>query len=466
MGRGRAVEVAIIALLLLVGVAVRMRVAKGWVYAGSDSYAYLKLGEEWLGNGRFALGPAEPLEWYRRPLYPLFLYAARHGARADVSGGDGWTRIEHAQIAVDVLVSGLLVLLIARRLGGRVGGIVALALAMLYPPTVLFSCAVLTEPLMAALTMTTLACLILGRDRPRLWFPVAAIFVALAAYLRPDGPLIGLAFIPALFYVDGWKRRGALAAISLSIFAVLFAPWPIRNVVHFGEPHLADGMVDRFGHDVPHYAGFWRWLQTWARDDRPAGYPQSCFYNVKCAPTLELFEEQGAFVAPATNDEYERGKVDALLGLRLREGVTKRVSDGLMALARRRRATHPWRVLVDLPLRRAWSMWSAPQGEVLDNPDWRPWPSVSNRLVPHLRRLSLLLLAGVIAGALILLLHRRTRVAAAILVVTVLARTIVLAWSAFCLPRNLIPIYPVCFVLIGAAMGVISQKLISAPEQD
>lgn len=456
---------AVIVLLLFVGAAARLRVARVWVYAGSDSYGYLKLGDEWADHGRFALGPSEPLEWYRRPLYPLLLNAVRVGTRGDTSGWAAWRRIEDTQIALDVLATGLLVLLIARRIGGRLAGIAALTLSMLYPPTVLFSCAVLTEPIMALLTVAMLACLILGSRRPLVWFPIAAIFLALASYLRPDGPVNGIAFIPALLYVDGGRQRGVLAALSLSVFIALFAPWPIRNVIHFATPHVADGMIDRYGHDVPHYAGFWRWLQTWARDDRPAGQLQSCFYNTKCAPTLDLVEEQGAFIAPASNSDHERGKVEELFVLREREGVSQRVSEGFMSLARRRRVTHPWRVQISLPLRRAWQMWLAPQSEVLENPAWRPWPSLSNRLLPHLRLLSLLLLAAVIASAVALLVHRGTRTAAAILVATIIARTVVLAWSAFCLPRYLIPIYPVCFILVGAALGLLHEKLASLLRQ-
>jgi hypothetical protein len=138
-----------------------------------------------------------------------------------------------------------------------VAGLGALALAMLWPPAIPFPSAAITEPLMALLTMATIACLVLGSKRPRVWFPVAAGFVALAAYLRPDGPMNAIAFVPALSYLDGWKARGTVAALSLAVFTVLFAPWPVRNVVRFGQPHLADGTVDRFGHDIPHYAGFW-----------------------------------------------------------------------------------------------------------------------------------------------------------------------------------------------------------------
>jgi hypothetical protein len=330
---------------------------------------------------------------------------------------------------------------------------------MLYPPTVLFSCAVLTEPIMALLTVAMLACLILGSRRPRVWFPIAAIFLALASYLRPDGPLNGIAFLPALLYVDGWKQRGVVAALSLSLFIGLFAPWPVRNVIHFATPHVADGMIDRYGHDVPHYAGFWRWLQTWARDDRPAGPLQSCFYNTKCVPTLESVEEQGAFMAPENDSDDKRDKVAELFALRQREGVSKRVSDGFIALARRWRARNPWRALISLPARRAWQMWLAPQSEVLENPAWRPWPSMSDRLFPRLRLLSVLLFATVVASAVALFVHRRTRIAAAILVAIILTRTIVLAWTAFCLPRYLIPIYPVCFILVGAAVGLLHEKL-------
>jgi len=463
MSGRRAVEVAIIVVLLAGGAALRMRVADHWVFAGSDSYSYLRIGDEWLEHGRFALGPNEPLEWYRRPLYPLFVHAVRHGVQRLAANGDpgwpGWIRIERTQIALDVLGVGLLVLLLARRLGGPVAGIVALALAMLYPPMVLYACAALTEPLMALLTTATLACLILGSDRPRVWFPVAAALVALAAYLRPDGPLNGLAFVPALFAIDGWRRRGALAALSLAVFVALFAPWPIRNTVRFARPHLADGMVDRKGHDVPHYVGYWRWMQTWARDERPAGQPQSCFYDTRCLPSMMVLEDEGAFAATAGDGEVERGKVLELLALREREGVTRAVSDGFLALARRRRAAHPWRVLLGLPLQRAWHMWSAPQLEPLANPGWLPWPIMSTRLAPWLGTLSLLLLGGIVVAGGVLLAQRRTRIAAAILVTVIVARTVVLAWSAFCLPRYLIPIYPACFVLLGVAVGLGAAKL-------
>jgi hypothetical protein len=195
-------------------------------------------------------------------------------------------------------------------------------------------------------------------------------------------------------------------------------------------------------------------MQTWARDAEPAGALQACFYDRRCSPMLFELDAQGAFLAPGTSVDDERERVAALLSWRAGEGISRRVSDGFVALARKRRARHPWRVLVALPLSRAWKMWTAPQNEPVLNPEWRPWPRLTDRLFPRLRSLSLVLFAAVIAAALVLLWQRRTRIAAAILVTTIAARTVVLAWSAFCLPRYLVPLAPVCFVLVGAGIGV------------
>ena len=453
--RRRHIELFAICVLLFAGAWLRLRVSRDWVFAGSDSYAYVRLGDEWAEHGRFALGPDEPLEWYRRPLYPLFVRAVRVGTHAAPSGDagwDGWRRIERAQIAIDVLVTGLLALLIARRLGGRVAGLVALALAMTFPATVWFTCGILTEPILAALTMAVLACLVLGRERPRRWFPVAAAFVALAAYLRPDGPMLAIAFVPALWSIGAWRQRLVVAALSIAVFVAVFAPWPLRNAIRVGSPHLADGMVDRYGHDVPHYRGYWRWLQTWAYDGAAAGELQACFYNVKCRPTVASYQEHGAF---SSYDERER--VSALFRLRQSEGVSARVSDGFAILAHERRAAHPWRVLVALPLHRAWAMWSAAQDEPIANPRWEPWPSVTDRVRPHLPLVALALLLGAAIAAVALVVGRRTRAIAAVLVTTIVARTALLAWSAYSLPRYLVSIDPACFVLVGAAVAELAR---------
>ena len=70
----RRVEWIVFVLLLVGGGAFRLRMAYKWQFAGSDSYGYLKLAAELKRDGRLALGPPpEPLQYYRRPLYPVFL---------------------------------------------------------------------------------------------------------------------------------------------------------------------------------------------------------------------------------------------------------------------------------------------------------------------------------------------------------------------------------------------------------
>ena len=427
-----------------------------WVFAGSDSYQYLQLADELRHDRRLALGPRpEPLQWYRRPLYPLFIAVVRGDARADESGGEGWRRIQIGQIVVELLVMWPLVFLVARKLGGPVAGLIALALATLYPPSVPFSVAALTESLSMTLAIASIAPLLLGRRRPRLWYCVGAGCVGLAGLLRPDGLLLGTAWMPAILVIRGWRERLRVVALSALVFSIVFGAWPIRNIAQFGRPHLTDGMIDRLGRDVPPYRGFWAWMQTWATDERAAGHPVSCFFDLGCDATPELFAELGSFDAAGTTSASERAEVAQLLRVRKTEGFCEPLSRGFAELARRRRAAHPGRVLFILPLRRAVSAWWAPQNELVV--EFPPWPSMSRRWVPKLGALTrAFAIAVVIAGALLLLM-RTTRWLGAILVVPVVARTAVLGWTAFALPRYVVPLYPLCYVMIAIAVILVAR---------
>jgi hypothetical protein len=453
----RWLEVVVVVMMLGAGGYVRGRVIDHWAFAGSDSYRYLELGHELVRSGRFALAPPpQPLEWYRRPLYPLFAVLAAGGAPATMSGGDGWRRIELAQCVLDLLGTGLLVFFAARRISGRLGGLVALALAMFYPPSVLYVAAALTESLSMLLTIAAVAPLFWADTRPRVAFVLGGIGVALAALLRPDGPILAIAMLPALAGVVGWRRRAELAGWALGAFLLVFGFWPARNLVQFGKLHLSDGMVDRLGHDVPNYLGFWRWIQTWAPDSRAAGYPQSCFYDSHCPATLELYDREEAFEAPGTSVAEERARVRELLQLRQKEGISPRVSDGFMALARARRQRHPWRVTIGLPASRAWALWTSPQDELLQNPNWWPWRQLAPHVIPHFRMLAKRLFWATVVALGLLLALRRTRRAALTLALPLVARTAVLAWTAFSLPRYLACAMPLTFVAIGAGTAVLA----------
>src|SRR6185295_1722419 len=97
----------------------------------------------------------------RVPLYPAFIALVKGDARAEMSGGEGWTRIVDAQLIVDVFVTGLLAWMMARRLGGALAGGIALGLTMLVPFTAIQVGAALTECVATALATATIAALLL-----------------------------------------------------------------------------------------------------------------------------------------------------------------------------------------------------------------------------------------------------------------------------------------------------------------
>src|SRR5439155_486741 len=138
---------------------------------------------------------------------------------------------------VDVLVTGLLVFFIARKLSGPVAGALALLITMTMPFTVIAVGAALTECVATALATAAVAALVLGRGRPRVWFPVAGALVGLSVLARSDGLLLAFAFAPALALVRGWRERAIVAGLALAGFTVAFAPWPARNLARFGPAY-------------------------------------------------------------------------------------------------------------------------------------------------------------------------------------------------------------------------------------
>jgi hypothetical protein len=444
---------ALAAVVLSLGFLLRLSVSRSFTFLGSDSYVYLSLAREWTAEHRFALGPApEPPHWYRRPLYPAFLalVAVDHAAPASPPR---FAALKAAQSLLDLFVTALLAFVCARRLAGPTAGLVALGLAALCPFTVPYTSAVLTESLAAALTLCAVAPLLLGGDRPFRWFPLGAAAVALGALTRPEGILLALAFIPAIdFLPGGARRRWALAGACLAAFALVYAPWPLRNLRATGSMHLADGFTDHTGHVVPHHQGYWEWLRSWARDARPFESLQSCYFEPSCPSTIVQYDALEAFSV----EPDQRPQVEALLDLRRREGVTAAVDDGFAALARERRAHHPWKTRVGLPLRRAFTLWTGAQDELFRDPDWRPWPRASRLLLPAFPFLQALLLVFALGGVAALFSRRATRAAAWILVTALATRTAMLAWSGFCLPRYLQPVFGLLFVLagVGAVEGV------------
>jgi 4-amino-4-deoxy-L-arabinose transferase-like glycosyltransferase len=448
--------------LLLFGLGLRWRVAQGWVYAGSDSYGYLRIAEELRAHGRIALAAApEPLEWARTPLYPALLAAvegeAAPGWYRNGSEQPGWYRIKYAQIALDLLGC-VLLWWMARRLGGERAGLLALALAVACPFLVLFTSAALTESLAAALTTATVAALVLRRTRRA--FLLAGALAGLAALVRPDGVLLALAFAAALLGLPAgkgaWRERAIVGALALTGFLATFAWWPIRNLVQFGAPHPFGAHVDRHSRPFVHVEGYWSWLQSWSRDWRPGTAPLTCFYapDPGCPPLFQMLDDNHAFDRPE-----ERVAALHLYQMRIQDGLSEENSRAWQALADARRGRHPLDAYLGLPIQRAWHMWVGRWDELIFSPRWRPWPTVTNLVMRGFRFDSALLFVGLLVGGALLLWNPATRVGASVLVTAVLGRTAVLAYTNNCMPRYVLEVIPLGIVLLAAGAVELDRRV-------
>lgn len=150
---------------------------------------------------------------------------------------------DHSHQRIGITLVGLAVVpligLLGRRVGGDRVGLVAAAIAAVYPNLWLNDSLVMSETL--AIVIVTLALLVglrLGEDRRRgdaVWL---GVLVGLAALTRSE-----LALLAPLFAVLLWWRsaergrpRLALPAIVLAASLVTVSPWILYNLSRFEEP--------------------------------------------------------------------------------------------------------------------------------------------------------------------------------------------------------------------------------------
>lgn len=452
----RLLEVALVALLLWCGLALRARIGEGFVFAGSDSYGYNKLADELRQHGRYALGPEpEPLSWVRPPLYPLYVALVKGDARAEMSGGEGWQRIKRANTWLEVLGTGLLLYLAARRMAGPVAGLLALALLMLLPFNAVATPAALTETLATSLTTALGTVLVyLAHDRERRhpgWFAVAGGVLALGVLTRPDALLLAPAFLVPVLGLSGLRRRGLAIALAAAGFLLVFSPWPVRNLLRFGEAHPIGGRIDRFSRPVVHYHGSWAWMRSFARDWQPMTALTTCMYERGCSPPLWIFDGEGAFDSRAEREEVAR-----LLELRRREGHSAAVSAGFQRLADARRRAHPLRTELRLPASRFLAMWIADHDELV--PDHAPAAKYRAWFMPISRAVFYATLLGALACCLL----RSTRAAGLAVSLAVFGRTAILAYTFYSMPRYLLEVLPLSYCLIAAGLVATLAALLRA----
>jgi 4-amino-4-deoxy-L-arabinose transferase-like glycosyltransferase len=163
------------------------------------------------------------------PLYSLLL------SPLSALGATGFLSHRSLGIILGATTVALLGLL-GRRVGGDRVGLVAAAIAALYPILVAADGALLTETLYGPLLAGTLLCAyrLLDEPRPR-WAVALGALIGLAALTRSEALLfVPLLALPvALAGGRGWLARATIAAVAC---ALVLTPWTVRNWTAFDQP--------------------------------------------------------------------------------------------------------------------------------------------------------------------------------------------------------------------------------------
>lgn len=235
---------ALLAVIAALGFGLRYDSAKHPVNdPGRDATAYQAIAAGLFETGRYGTPEMHhPTDW--SPGAPLFFAAVYY-----VSGN---AYPERARVAVAFLGLAmiLIVYLIGRRLAGPAAGLLAAALAAIYPTFIENNGQMLTEPVAAFLLSAAVLAFMWASDSGRrIWaWAVPGLFIGATALTRPEYVLFGGVFaILALVRVMRQRRAAgraikpallggvAAAAVLVVAFVVPLAPWTVRNYVVVGH---------------------------------------------------------------------------------------------------------------------------------------------------------------------------------------------------------------------------------------
>jgi 4-amino-4-deoxy-L-arabinose transferase-like glycosyltransferase len=315
----------------------------------------------------------------------------------------------------------LLVYLIGRRIGGPVVGLVAAALAAIYPTFIDNNEQFVSEPIAAF----TLAACVLGflwaSDRARsawAWL-VPGFFLGLTALARPEY-LIFAVVLGLLVLIRAWRRRGvavgvASAAAFVAAFVLVLAPWTIRNYI----------VLDRF---VPVTTGGGKalfvatYLPGDGRQIRVKRHLIEIYTGNHHVTDAQLAHTQMADLLNAVAKKYPHMERDAALARIGRENFKKYVTEQPGAYAR-------------MVLSKMWNVWRRGSGPTMRAAGWVAF---------HYALLALGLL-----GLALLAIRRRWE---ALLLVLLIGGITVLGGLLLAVPRRNVPLIPlVCVLAAGGA---------------
>jgi 4-amino-4-deoxy-L-arabinose transferase-like glycosyltransferase len=258
-------------LIAALGLAVRLVYAlvvmRGVGVAGDGLEFHLLANQLASGDGYVQplfISPGHVATADKPPLYPLVLA---------VPSLLGWKTVV-AHRVVSCLLGAALVVgvgLLGRRVGGPRVGLVAAAIAALYPLLVVLDGSVRSESLYAPLIAFALLAAYRLVDRPTLGRAIVlGALVGAAALTRSEAVLlgVGLAAVAARQLPRGTRLR--LGGATVLVLALVLAPWVARNWAEFGQPVLSTNngsLAYGANCDSAYYSGL---IGTWACDPRLA----------------------------------------------------------------------------------------------------------------------------------------------------------------------------------------------------
>ena len=164
------------------------------------------------------------------PLFPALLsLPARLGAHS----------VDQQRIFLAFVGAGTVALvgLLGRRVASPAVGLVAAALAAVYPMLFLTEATLMAESLYVALVAALLLSAYRAYDEPKpARFAVLGVLTGLATLTRAEGALLGLVVaVPLVALLRGLstRERAARIGLALGVAVIVVAPWTIRNAVRF-----------------------------------------------------------------------------------------------------------------------------------------------------------------------------------------------------------------------------------------
>jgi 4-amino-4-deoxy-L-arabinose transferase-like glycosyltransferase len=368
---GRKMKWLSIALALAGGAVMRLWMLKDLPQIETDTLLYGSIAKNLLQHGQFAITGSDGVvheTLIRLPGYPLFLAAC-----FKLFGVSNYTAVSYVQIALE-LAGCLLLAAFVRRIAAPAvsqgAAHWALWLSALCPFTAAYAVAPLTEtPTLFAIALALWA---LARFHARpdwgnaLWFTLA---ITLAALLRPDGALLGVALAPALLLrlrgsAIPRARLARMGTVCVLLALLPFGIWTARNWRVF---HVFEALAPRYATDPgePINPGWQRWMKTWCLDFVST---YDIYWNVPGNP-LDLNKlPSRAFDSPA-----QRAETAAIAAAYDDNGqdLSPELDARFAQLAEERVKAHPLRYYLWLPLGRMADMWLRPRVENLNiDLDW------------------------------------------------------------------------------------------------